>query len=130
MGSYHEEAQVPPILEFSRECLVLKQGSEEWKGMSEKVREACEEYGCFILVQDDILPLNVQEEMLKAMQSLFDLPRETKEKHIVPKPFRSYRGNCSHSPLTESFGIDDAFHLETSQAFTNVMWPQGNPTFR
>ena len=31
--------------------------------------------------------------------------------------------------LSENFGIDDIVLGDTSLAFTNLMWPQGNPTF-
>ncbi|KAM0968770.1 hypothetical protein ACFX13_017379 [Malus domestica] len=120
--------QVLPILDFS-EGLVFKQGSEEWKAMSNKVREACEDYGCFLLLVRDEIPMKLREEMVTAMKALFDLPEETKQKHTSPKPYQSYEGKSPVIPLNESFGIDDACRLDAAQAFTNLMWPQGNPAF-
>ncbi|KAM2273997.1 hypothetical protein ACFX1S_043857 [Malus domestica] len=118
--------QVLPILDFS-DGLVLKQGSEEWKAMGNKVREVCEDYGCFLLLVKDEIPMSLREEMVAAMKALFDLPEETKKKHTSPKPYQSYEGKSPVIPLNESFGIDDACCLDAAQAFTNLMWPQGNP---
>ncbi|KAM1167496.1 hypothetical protein ACFX14_029369 [Malus domestica] len=67
--------------------------------------------------------------MVTAMKALFDLPEETKQKHKIFKPYQSYEGRSPVIPLNESFGIDDACRLDAAQAFTNLMWPQGNPAF-
>ncbi|KAK7410290.1 hypothetical protein VNO78_00965 [Psophocarpus tetragonolobus] len=121
-----------PCFDFSEGGVALEEGSEEWKERSKKVREACEMHGCFLLMCDDgIVPKGVHEELFNHMKQLFDLPEETKKQHINPKPYRGYNGNDdSPIPLCESFGIDD-LHLSaaTPQAFTNLMWPQGNPHF-
>ncbi|KAJ1415864.1 Isopenicillin N synthase-like [Sesbania bispinosa] len=69
------------------------------------------------------------EELFKALKALFDLPEETKQRHVCPKPYRSYLGKCPVIPLSESFGIDDAPLPAMAQAFTHNMWPQGNPVF-
>ncbi|WVZ19402.1 hypothetical protein V8G54_006724 [Vigna mungo] len=102
----------------------LEEGSEEWKEMSKKVREACENHGCFILRCDEILPKSVSEETFHHMKALFDLSDETKEQYVTPKPYRNYNGKNSVIPLSESFGIDDTFLLDKAQAFANFMWPQ------
>lgn len=128
MGSSSESEMMIPILDFSSDELVLEEGSEGWKKMSKKVREACESHGCFILMCDKI-PKGLCEEMLMGMKALFDLPEETKRKHTSPKPYRSYNGDCPIIPLCQSFGIDDAPLGDTAHAFTNLMWPQGNPSF-
>ncbi|XP_071724161.1 probable 2-oxoglutarate-dependent dioxygenase AOP1 [Rutidosis leptorrhynchoides] len=93
-----------------------------------KVREACERHGCFIILYDKISK-ELREDMFVAMKSLFDLPEEIKNKYQSPKPYRSYSGKCPIIPLHESFGIDDAPRLTSAQAFTTLMWPQGNPSF-
>jgi hypothetical protein len=67
--------------------------------------------------------------MFGAMKALFDLPEETKNRHVNPKPYRSYLGKCPVIPFHESFGVDDAPTLDASQAFTTLMWPEGNPSF-
>lgn len=129
------EAQIP-ILDFGKQGLVLEgleqlQGSDEkWKAMCMKVREACENHGWFVLKCDEsIIPKSLRQEMLVAMKALFDLPEETKQKHTSPKPYNSYLGKCPVIPLSESFGVDEAAQLDVARAFTNLMWPQGNPSF-
>ncbi|KAK7311853.1 hypothetical protein RJT34_10272 [Clitoria ternatea] len=125
------ESEMIPCFEFCKGGVALEEGSEEWKIMSKKVREACESHGCFILMSgdDDEIPKGLREQMLMEMKPLFDLPEETKKKHTSPKPYRSYTCKDPIIPLCESFGIDDAFHLPMAQHFTNLMWPQGNPSF-
>ncbi|XWS27174.1 hypothetical protein CRYUN_Cryun26dG0092400 [Craigia yunnanensis] len=123
-----DESKIP-VLGFSGEDLDDRErGSERWKLLCSKVREACESHGCFLLKYDKI-PTSLREDMLVAMKALFDLPEETKSKYQNPKPYRSYQGKCPMVPLHESFGIDDATRLEGAQEFTQLMWPQGNPTF-
>ncbi|KAK4277129.1 hypothetical protein QN277_015174 [Acacia crassicarpa] len=128
MGSEGNDNEVKmiPCLVFSEE---IEEGSEEWRDMSRKVREACETHGCFVLVHNRTSLMRLQEEMLTAMKDLFDLPEETKMKHTSPKPYRSYHANCPVIPLCQSFGVDDAPHPFTAQAFTHLMWPHGNPSF-
>ncbi|KAJ7966118.1 2-oxoglutarate-dependent dioxygenase [Quillaja saponaria] len=118
MGEFHED-EIP--------CLNFDLEEEGWKGMVSKVRDACETYGC-LFVMYDITPKDLHEEMLVALKNLFDLPEETKQKHISSKPYSSYQGKCPIVPLSESFGLYDAAQLpDATQAFTNLMWPQGNP---
>jgi len=117
-----------PCLEFSGVELGLKEGSEEWRKMSKKVRDACESHGCFLMVYDKV-PKGLRDQMFLCMKELFDLPEETKRKHRSPKPYRGYNCDCPVIPLSQSFGIDDAPLPQTSQAFTDLMFPQGNPTF-
>ncbi|XP_022754182.1 probable 2-oxoglutarate-dependent dioxygenase AOP1 [Durio zibethinus] len=118
-----------PVLVFSGEDLDdRKRGSESRKLLCNKVREACETHGCFLLTYDKI-PTSLREDMLVAMKALFDLPEETKSKYQNPKPYRSYQGKCPVVPLQESFGIDDTPRLEAAKKFTHLMWPQGNPAF-
>lgn len=121
-----------PMTTMTVPCLVfseVEEGSDEWKAMSRKVTEACETHGCFVLLHNRASLIRLQEEMLTAMKALFDLPEETKMKHTSPKPYRSYHANCPIIPLLQSFGVDDAPQPLTAQAFTHLMWPQGNPTF-
>ncbi|BAT78208.1 hypothetical protein LR48_Vigan04g214100 [Vigna angularis] len=118
-----------PCFDFCKSGMRLEEGSEEWKEMSKKVREACENHGYFLLKCDEILPKSVCEETFHHMKALFDLPDETKEQYVTSKPYRNYNGKNSVIPLSESFGIDDTFILDKAQAFANFMWPQENPPF-
>ncbi|KAJ8751647.1 hypothetical protein K2173_025806 [Erythroxylum novogranatense] len=95
-----------------------------------QVRKACESQGCFFLKCDNSkVPISLREDMFRGMVAIFDLPEEIKNKYVSPKPYRSYLGKSSIAPFHQSFGVDDAHRLEAAQAFTNLMWPQGNPSF-
>ncbi|XP_028779359.1 probable inactive 2-oxoglutarate-dependent dioxygenase AOP2 [Neltuma alba] len=129
MGSQGNTGEMMiPCLVFSEGGLELEEGSEEWRAMSRRVREACETHGCFLLLHNRGSLIRLQEEMLTAMKALFDLPEETKMKHTSPKPYRSYHANCPVIPLCQSFGVDDAPLPHIAQAFTRLMWPHGDPT--
>lgn len=123
------EIMMIPCFDFCKDRVALEEGSEEWKQMSKKVREVCESHGCFLLVCDEIIPKSVHEELFYNMKALFDLPLETKQQHISSKPYSSYNGKSPVIPLCESFGIDDVPLSDSAEAFTNLMWPQGNTTF-
>ncbi|RDY00506.1 putative 2-oxoglutarate-dependent dioxygenase AOP1.2, partial [Mucuna pruriens] len=116
------ESMMIPCLDFCKGGVTLEEGSKEWKEMSKKVREACESHGCFLLVCDALIPKGVRKEMFNnGMKALFDLPEETKQQHISPKPYRSYKGKSPISPLYESFGIDDVPLSATAEAFTDLI---------
>ncbi|CAM8967434.1 unnamed protein product [Rhodiola kirilowii] len=67
--------------------------------------------------------------MFEELRSLFGLPDNIKRRYVSSRPYCSYMGKESPVPLRESFGIDDANLVESSQAFTGVFWPNGNPEF-
>ncbi|CAI8599681.1 unnamed protein product [Vicia faba] len=118
-----------PILDFRKSSgVTLDEGSEGWKEMSKKVREAFESHGAFLLRCDEI-PNEFREKIFTGMKSLFELPEETKLKFSSSKAYRGYTAKSHVIPHCQSFGIDDALKPDTAENFTNLMWPQGNPTF-
>ncbi|XP_004513386.1 probable 2-oxoglutarate-dependent dioxygenase AOP1 [Cicer arietinum] len=118
-----------PLLDFRKvNGVTLEEGSEGWKEMSKKVREAFESHGCFLLLCDQI-PNDLRGQIFTDMKSLFDLPEETKKKFSGAKAYRGYTANSHVIPHCQSFGIDDALKPDTTENFTNLMWRQGNPTF-
>ncbi|KAK2978129.1 hypothetical protein RJ640_028683 [Escallonia rubra] len=122
------EAQIP-YLSFTGEALDLKQErTEAWKALSNKVREACETHGCFLLSYDGI-PADLCQRMFVAARPLFDLPEETKNSYTNPDVIKSHITRSPANPLLESFGIGDAHWLKEAQAFTHLMWPNGNLSF-
>ncbi|CAK9310439.1 unnamed protein product [Citrullus colocynthis] len=124
MGS---ETEGLPVINFRGEE-VKAEGGGEWRRTSRKVREALEEYGCFI-AQYKGVSREMREEVLKAAKQLFDLPIETKKKNQYEKPFNGYVGELRTLPLHESLGIDDATNFDGVQSFTHLMWPSGNHHF-
>ncbi|AEE82265.2 putative oxidoreductase [Arabidopsis thaliana] len=100
----------------------LKPGSSKWVKVRSDVRKALEDYGCFEAKIDQV-SMELQGSVLKAMQELFALPTEAKQRNVCPKPFTGY---LSHNGLSESFGIKDANILEKAHEFTQQLWPEGN----
>ncbi|KAK7256564.1 hypothetical protein RIF29_30018 [Crotalaria pallida] len=119
------EGEMIPCLDFRSGGLGIEEGGEGWREMSEKVREACENHGCFLFMCNEV-PRGLCEQMFMGMKQLFDLPEETKHKHISSKPYRSYNAKGPITPFFESFGVDDAPLPTMAEAFTNLMWPKGN----
>ncbi|RZC75215.1 hypothetical protein C5167_050697 [Papaver somniferum] len=117
-----------PCIDFSRDPTDLVEGSDGWKNLCDQVREACENYGCFQVVYDQV-PVKLHEELLVGLKELFDLPDETKEKNVSSKPYHGYIGKAKEVPLYESLGVHNAPNLDQVEAFTNLMWPNGNPAF-
>ncbi|KAI3977280.1 hypothetical protein MKX01_030906 [Papaver californicum] len=117
-----------PCIDFSKDPADLVQGSDGWKSLCKQVTEAFENYGCFQVVYDQV-PVKLHEELLMGLQELFNLPDEIKEKNVSSKPYYGYIGKIKEVPLYESLGVHDAPNLAQVEAFTNLMWPNGNPAF-
>ncbi|XP_022151695.1 probable 2-oxoglutarate-dependent dioxygenase AOP1 [Momordica charantia] len=115
-----------PVINLSGDD--LRPGGERWKTTGKKVREAVEEYGCFMAEYNGVSP-ELREQVFKALEQLFDLPVERKMKNKYEKPFNGYVGQLRTLPLHESLGIDDATTFHGVHSFTNLMWPSGNHHF-
>lgn len=126
MGS--ENPTQIPFIDFCSDPEALEPGSERWSQLCREVRAAGEKYGCFELAYDGV-PAHLRDEMFAAMKRLFDLPLETKLKNYSPKTYRGYIGQSAVVPLYESLGVEDAPNLDAARAFTDLMWPEGNPRF-
>ncbi|XP_055831365.1 probable 2-oxoglutarate-dependent dioxygenase AOP1 [Solanum dulcamara] len=115
-----------PIIDFSHED--LKPGTHVWNQVKSQVHKALVEYGCFEASFDKI-PIHLRKSIFESLQELFDLPLQTKLRNISKKPFHGYVGQYAQVPLYESMGIDDANIPHKAEKFTQILWPQGNPTF-
>lgn len=116
-----------PVLDFSKED--LKPGTNCWLKACNDVRQALEEYGCFIIECNNLLSSEFRNEIFGALKELFDLPTETKMKNRYEKPLNGYVGQIPKLPLHESMGIDNATSLQATQNFAKLMWPKGNDSF-
>ncbi|XP_065868971.1 probable 2-oxoglutarate-dependent dioxygenase AOP1 [Euphorbia lathyris] len=116
-----------PILDLKQDHN-LKPGTSLWQKRCSEVRQALEEYGCFIAEYNKLSP-EFRDDMFGVMKELFDLPTLTKMQNKYDKPLNGYVGQIPKLPLHESMGIDDATSLNSTQHFTNLMWPNGNPHF-
>ncbi|KAL8478190.1 hypothetical protein ACS0TY_030181 [Phlomoides rotata] len=80
-------------------------------------------------LDEEIPPLHLRKSVSEAMQQLFDLPLETK----LCNTSDNNRGYIGQHPLVliyQSMGIEDALSPRNIDTFANLLWPQGNPTFR
>ncbi|KAF6166971.1 hypothetical protein GIB67_030664 [Kingdonia uniflora] len=115
-----------PVVDFSK--AELKPGTSGWDSLKEQVGDALEEYGCFEAVYDKV-PSELSKGLFGALEDLFNLPLPTKFRNHSKKPFHGYVGQYPMVPLYESMGIEDAPELEKTEAFTSLMWPEGNASF-
>ena len=114
-----------PVIDFSKQD--LKPGTPEWDLVKFQVRQALQEYGCFEALFHKVL--EVRKAVFGALEELFDLPLQTKERCVSEKLFRGYYGPTA--PVYESMVIDDANIAENiEKRLTNILWPEGNTNFR
>ncbi|KAJ8755859.1 hypothetical protein K2173_024404 [Erythroxylum novogranatense] len=123
MGS--EVALKLPKIDFTREN--LKSGTRDWLIACSDVRQALEEYGCFIVEYG--MSQEFRGQVFGAMKELFDLPTPTKMLNKYDKPMNGYVGQIAGIPLHESLGIDNATNLKATRSFTKLLWPEGNDHF-
>ncbi|KAH7565127.1 hypothetical protein JRO89_XS09G0140400 [Xanthoceras sorbifolium] len=112
-----------PVIDFSKED--LKPGTQAWLSTSKQVCGALEEYGCFIVECNDVSS-DLHNKIFDAAKELYDLPTQVKMKNTSEFPFRGY---VSRENFYESLNIEEAGKLESTQKFTNLMWPHGNAPF-
>lgn len=125
MGS-QAKAKIPTI-DLSKEKLKAA-GTEEWALSCKEMRVALEEFGCFLVVYDEV-SLELHNSIFEATKELFDLPLESRIQNTSEKPYHGYFGRYSFLPLYESMAIDNPSDLQAAQAFANLMWPAGNNHF-
>ncbi|KAF5456674.1 hypothetical protein F2P56_026125 [Juglans regia] len=128
MGS-DSQIQVP-VIKFSVQGSDLNRGSEGWHNLCKRVREACENYGCFEVIYDKI-PIDLRTEAFSAARQLFDLPLDAKQKGVNPtRRNLGYMGQSSLGSLYEAFAIEDGSNYDSLKSFTEVIWPDiGNDQF-
>lgn len=117
-----------PVVRFSSHN--LQSGGRKWGSTREKVREALEEYGCFVALYDSVSMEASSLKMMEAMKEVFEVPLERKVQNVSEKPFHGYFGQNPLMPIHESMGIEDPLLPSNIQSFSNLMWPsRPNPLF-
>jgi len=125
MGS--EDTLKLPVIDFTHLKPEVK--NSNWETVKSEVHKALVEYGCFEAIFDRV-PLDLRKALFGSLQELFDLPLQTKILNVSKKPYHGYVGQYPMIPLFESMGIDDAIVHEKVESMTNIMWPNGNASFR
>ncbi|KAF4372427.1 hypothetical protein F8388_027100 [Cannabis sativa] len=105
-----------PTIDLSVEKL-----KTSYLGTCKEVREALEDYGCFVVNYEDVSH-QLHESLLSESKKLFDLPTDVKMRNISDKPYFGYVGNHPSIPRNhESLGISNSTILEHVQTFTNLI---------
>lgn len=115
-----------PVIDMSNER--LKPDTSVWQSASKEIRNAFEEFGCFEAIYRKV-PLELHNYVFATAAELFDLSTEIKMKNKSSKTYFDYFGQYASLPLYESLAIDNPTSLESTQSFTNLMWPSGNQHF-
>ncbi|XVF81677.1 hypothetical protein PTKIN_Ptkin15bG0174500 [Pterospermum kingtungense] len=84
----------------------------DFPGEYEKLREACEEWGCFRVLNHRV-PLELMQEMKEVVGSLLDLPMEIKKRNQDVIAGSGYMAPSPKNPLYEALGLYD---MASSQA--------------
>ncbi|CAF1715425.1 unnamed protein product [Brassica napus] len=106
-----------PVIDFSDQNLTP--GTSKWDKVKADVRKALEDYGCFQAYVDKVSNIELDKSVYEAMEKLFDLPVQTKQRNVSSKPFHGY---LSHN-LYQSLGIEDANVAEKVNDFIQLLWP-------
>ncbi|KAG2330804.1 hypothetical protein Bca4012_040788 [Brassica carinata] len=113
---FSESLQLP-VIDFSDQNLTP--GTSKWDKVKADVRKALEDYGCFQAYVDKVSNIELDKSVYEAMEKLFDLPVQTKQRNVSSKPFHGY---LSHN-LYQSLGIEDANVAEKVNDFIQLLWP-------
>ncbi|CAF2034996.1 BnaA09g01270D [Brassica napus] len=106
-----------PVIDFSDQNLTP--GTSKWDEVKADVRKALEDYGCFQAFVGKVSNIELTKSVFEAMEELFDLPVQTKQRNVSSKPFHGY---LSHN-LYQSLGIEEANDAEKVNYFTQQLWP-------
>lgn len=79
---------------------------QELEGHSEKLREVCEKWGCFRVVNHRV-PLELMAEMKSVSRQLLDQPTEIKRRNVDVIPGSGYMAPSQNNPLYEALGLFD-----------------------
>ncbi|KAL5550750.1 hypothetical protein UlMin_000926 [Ulmus minor] len=117
-----------PTINFSEILSNLKAGSPSWNSVSNQIRQALEEYGCFEAIFPQVSP-QLHEKVFSLSKALFELPLETKRKITSEEPYRGYIPPNPLMPLYESLAIDYATSIQNTHKFLDLLWPAGKDNF-
>ncbi|KAG6423764.1 hypothetical protein SASPL_114167 [Salvia splendens] len=79
---------------------------KESENLAEKIVKACEEWGCFRMVNHGVA-IELMTQMKAITLSLTDLPMEVKQKNSHPEPGKGYTPPNSASPFFEGLSLYD-----------------------
>ncbi|KAK4279045.1 hypothetical protein QN277_016808 [Acacia crassicarpa] len=98
----------------------LQEFADNPKELKNKLREACEDWGCFRLMNHQIY-LNLMAEIKKVVRSLLDLPLEIKMRNTEQVIAGSgYMAPSATNPLYEGLGLYNMASSHAVQSFCSA----------
>ena len=85
-----------------------------------KLRDACEKWGCFRLINHSI-PLTLMAEMKMVIEALLDLPVEIKKNNKDVIARSGYKAPSDVNPLYEALGLYDLGSSQAMQDFCSKL---------
>ncbi|PKI67313.1 hypothetical protein CRG98_012262 [Punica granatum] len=104
-----EEGRVVPVIDM-----------QELPFHYAKLREACQEWGCFRVVNHGV-PVVLMSEMKRVGRSLLDLPIETKKQNVEVRPGSGYIAPGKVNAIYESLYLSDLASPEFVPAFCSQL---------
>ncbi|XP_028799975.1 2-oxoglutarate-dependent dioxygenase DAO-like [Neltuma alba] len=98
----------------------LEESAEKPQEVKKKLREACEEWGCF-RVKTHGVSSSLMAEMKKVVRSLLDLPLEIKMRNSDVIAGSGYMPPSAANPLYEGLGLYDMASSQAIQAFCSQL---------
>ncbi|EXB81619.1 Gibberellin 3-beta-dioxygenase 4 [Morus notabilis] len=86
----------------------------------DKLREACEEWGCFRIVNHGMSP-NLMAEMKETVRCLLDRPMEIKRRNVDAIAGSGYMAPSAINPLYEALGLYDLGSPEALSSFCDQL---------
>ncbi|PKA63097.1 2'-deoxymugineic-acid 2'-dioxygenase [Apostasia shenzhenica] len=126
--TFTEQTQQIPIVNLSELDPSLP-GGDQWEAARAAVAAALRLHGCFDAIYAPLSPELRDSLFCHAVSELLALPLEVKLRNSSDEPFQGYIGQIPNMPY-ESLRVDSAPSPSAVEEFTQLMWPQGNPTFR
>ncbi|XP_030481433.2 2-oxoglutarate-dependent dioxygenase DAO [Cannabis sativa] len=120
------ETSVPVIdlrdfdFEFEDEDDKSSSSSSSEKVVYQKLREACEEWGCFRIINHGI-PISLMSDMKTLIRSLLDLPPEIKARNADVITGSGYVAPSPANPLYEALGLYDYASPEALRRFSDQL---------
>ena len=97
--------------------------------MTTKIRDACQQWGFFRVINHGVESEAIQR-MDSAARDLFALPTEVKDRLL---PFSNYvdgyTGRSAAVPYRETVMFSRPLHSDSTQRISGHLWPQGNAEF-
>eukprot|EP01018_Ginkgo_biloba_P013920 Gb_27025 [translate_table: standard] len=106
----------------------LEQGNPDVEILCRQIREACEEWGFFRVINHGIAP-NVITALDSQARGLFALPEEIKQRAAASIGFNGYGGPSAKSPFAEGMTFPRALISDSIQHYSHKLWPHGNSEF-